>query len=291
MNNFPHLAARVFNRPVAIHPQKAEIIVSAIADRLGVSRIVGGNHDFQSLSFGNLQTSEQAFGEGDPNDRGYDAVGGVAVIPVRGTLVHRLGYLRSYSGMTGYDGIRQAFFAALADPAVKAIAFDIDSPGGEVAGAFDLSDEIFAARGIKPLWAILDESAYSAAYAIASACDQITVPRTGGTGSIGVVCMHVDYSKAIEQAGITVTLIQYGEHKTDGNEYMPLGAAQKQIQNEVNEVGEMFVSTVARNRNVSVSRIRSTQAACFMGQDGVAAGLADAVMPPDAAFRQLVQQL
>jgi ClpP class serine protease len=78
--------------------------------------------------------------------------------------------------MTGYDGIRQAFLTAMEDPDISGICLDIDSPGGEVAGCFDLVDVIYGARGKKPIHAILTESAYSAAYAIASAADRISVP-------------------------------------------------------------------------------------------------------------------
>jgi ClpP class serine protease len=92
-------------------------------------------------------------------------VNGVAVIQVHGTLVQRCGSLRPYSGMTGYDGLRQNFLTALVDPAAKAIVFDVDSPGGEVAGCFDLVDQIYQARGVKPIGAILSEHAFSAAYA------------------------------------------------------------------------------------------------------------------------------
>jgi ClpP class serine protease len=45
--------------------------------------------------------------------------------------------------------------------------------------------------GEKPIHAILTENAYSAAYAIASAADRISVPRTGGVGSVGVITMHL----------------------------------------------------------------------------------------------------
>ena len=129
--------------------------------------------------------------------RGYEVLGGVAIIPVEGTLVAKLGMLCPYSGMTGYDGIRVNFLTALADDAVRAIVLDIDSPGGECSGLFDLVDTIVAGRGVKPIRAILTEVAFSAAYAIASAADRISVPRTGGVGSIGVVCMHVDWSRAL----------------------------------------------------------------------------------------------
>ena len=147
------------------------------------------------------------------------------MIQVEGTLVQKLGTLRPYSGMTGYDGIRQNFLEALSDPAVEAIVLDIDSPGGEVAGCFDLVDTIYAARGEKPIWSVLSESAYSAGYAIASAADRIVVPRTGGTGSIGVISMHVDWSQALTEAGVKVTFITYGERKADGHPEIPLSGS------------------------------------------------------------------
>jgi ClpP class serine protease len=170
--------------------------------------------------------------------------------------------------------------------------FDIDSPGGEVSGCFDLTDTIYAARGIKPMWAILNDGAYSAAYAIASACDHITVPRTGGTGSVGVICMHVDMSRALEKAGIAVTLIQYGDRKADGNETQSLSdPALARFQADVDAMGKIFVDTVARNRGMAAAKVKATEAATFLGASGVSVGFADAVMAPDEAFRRLLSQL
>jgi signal peptide peptidase SppA len=219
-------------------------------------------------------------------------VGEVAVIEVCGTLVQKLGSLRPYSGMTGYDGIRQNFLTALTDPAVKAIVLDVDSPGGEVAGCFDLVDLIYQARGAKPVWALLNESAYSAAYAIASACDRIVVPRTGGVGSIGVICAHVDFSKALAAGGIKVTFITYGDRKADGHSEIPLSAeALERFQADINTMGELFVNTVSRNRTLAAEKVREMQAGTFLGASGVSMGLADAVMAPDAAFRALIAEL
>jgi signal peptide peptidase SppA len=278
----------MLNTPVAIHPRKAEIIVGALVDRLGIARVA------------RLAANDNGFegpgamsGEGRTYRRaGYDVAQGVALIPVSGTLVHKLGTLRPYSGMTGYDGIRQNVLTALADRDVKAIMLDIDSPGGEVAGCFDLVDTITTARGMKPIWAIVDEMAYSAGYAIASAADRVVVPRTGGTGSVGVVVMHMDWSDALDAAGLKVTIITHGSHKADGNPYqrLPKGVRER-IQSEINTVGELFVRTVARNRNLSRERVRDTQALCYLGADGVQAGLADEVLAPDAAFLSLVESL
>jgi signal peptide peptidase SppA len=297
MNRLPHLAQRIFNTPVAIATAKAEVIVAALADRLGVAHMfrAGGEPVVLAPTAWDddgdvIYTSPSRGGRG--GDRGYDLVEGIAVIPVHDTLVQKNGTIRPYCGMTGYDGIRQAYLFALDDPEVKAVAFDVDSPGGEVAGCFDLVDTIYETRGTKPIWAILNEAAYSAAYAIASAADRMIVPRTGGTGSIGVVCCHVDWSKALDKEGITVTFIQYGEFKTDGSAEKPLGTeAQKRFQADIDQLGELFVETVARNRGISSDKVRGTKAGTFLGQAGVDLGLADAVMAPDAAFRELLASL
>lgn len=224
------------------------------------------------------------------NDKpvGFQIISGIAVIPVNGLLIQRLGSMSPFFGMTGYDGIKANMLLVLADPMVKAIMLNIDSPGGEVAGCFDLCDFIYEARGIKPIWASCDESAYSAAYAIASACDFITVPRTGGVGSIGVICLHVDVSRALDKQGITVSIIQFGARKADGNETLPLSdAARERQQNAVDTMGMMFCETVARNRDLSVAAVVATEATTFLGQAGVLAGFADEVASHEEAFELL----
>jgi Periplasmic serine proteases (ClpP class) len=278
--NLPHLAQRLFNTPLALHPRKAEVVMAALTDRFGLTRI-------QSMS--DWDDEDDSFSR-QARDTGYDVVEGIAIIPIQGTLVQKLGTLRPYSGMTGYDGIRACFLQALNDGEVKAICLDIDSPGGEVAGCFDLVDEIYAARGSKPVWAILSESAYSAAYALASAADKIIVPRTGGVGSVGVIVMHVDWSQKIKNDGLQVTIITYGDRKAESNPYEPLSeTARKAIQSDIDEMGRLFVSTVSRNRGITEKTVRDTEAACFLGADGVQLGLADQVASPDAAFRDLLQ--
>lgn len=289
MQRFAHLAQRLFNTPIAIHPDKAEVVMAALAERLGItklSRMDGTVIEPMALE------SDEFTARGRERQAGYDLVAGVAIIEVSGTLVHKLGTMRPYSGMTGYDGIRANLLVALEDPAVQAIVLDIDSPGGEVSGCFDLVDTIRAARGSKPIWAILSECAYSAAYAIASACDRITVPRTGGVGSIGVVWMHMDFAKAIDEAGMKVTFITFGDRKVDGNMYQALpDDVRERIQKDIDVMGELFVSTVSSNLGIDAEKIRGTQAATFLGADGVALGLAHAVMSPDAAFQALLETL
>lgn len=279
--NLPHLAQKLFNTPLAIHPQKAEVIVSSLTERLGITQV-------RSTM---MEDDDGYFSRKARKDSGYDVLEGIAVIPVYGTLVQKLGTLRPYSGMTGYDGIRRVFLTAVNDPEVKGICLDIDSPGGEVAGCFDLVDLIYAERGKKPIHAILSENAFSAAYAIASAADKIYVPRTGGVGSVGVIVIHCDWSQHIKDDGLKVSIITYGNRKAESNPYVALSdEAKAAIQHDVDEMGRLFVSTVSRNRGLSETVIRNTQAACYLAAEGVQMGLADMVASPDVAFQELMKE-
>lgn len=279
--NLPRLAQKLFNTPLAIHPQKAEVIVSSLTERLGITQI-------RSTM---MEDDDGYFSRKARKDSGYDVLEGIAIIPVYGTLVQKLGTLRPYSGMTGYDGIRRVFLTAVNDPEVKGICLDIDSPGGEVAGCFDLVDLIYAERGKKPIHAILSENAFSAAYAIASAADKICVPRTGGVGSVGVIVIHCDWSQRIKDDGLKVSIITYGNRKAESNPYVALSdEAKAAIQHDVDEMGRLFVSTVSRNRGLSETVIRNTQAACYLAAEGVQMGLADAVASPDVAFQELMKE-
>lgn len=284
-HHLPLLAQRVFNRPLALLPDKAEVIMAALGDRFGVTRLFHG-----------ARPVEMGYALQDPDrapERAYDVLSSVAVIPVYGTLVSKLGTLRPYSGMTGYDGIRANFLMALNDPDVDAIVFDVDSPGGEVAGMLDLADTIYDARGHgKPIWSILNEEAYSAAYAIASATDRVVVPRTGGTGSVGVIILHADLTQALAKEGVTVTLIRYGAKKFQGSPYEALSSdVRESIQEDADAMGQMFVDLVARNRGLSAAAVAATEADTYRGSKGVEIGFADAVMSPDAAFAALVSSL
>lgn len=290
---FPLISQRLFNRPHLIHPEKAQMLMAALAGRLGIARLdITDRNGVRTLAGDDMAVMIANFDDEPARYRGYDVHEGVAIIPVEGTLVNKLGTLRPYSGMTGYDGLRVCFLNALADAEVKAVVFDMNSPGGEVSGCFDLVDLIAEAAGTKPVWAILDDMACSACYALASACDRIVLPRTGYAGSIGVCCMHVDYSTWLENEGVAVTLIHAGAHKVDGNPYEALPApVRKDIQTEIDKLYRLFVDTVAANRGMDAEKVRATEARVFMGQDAVSAGLADAVQAPDQAFADLVASL
>jgi ClpP class serine protease len=122
----------------------------------------------------------------------YNIYGDVAIIPIHGLLTKRSELFDSFFGTTSYEEIHELISSAIEDASVRSILLEIDSPGGEVSGLFDLVDFIYESRELKPIYAIANDHAFSAAYGIASAASKIFVNRTSGVGSIGVIATHVD---------------------------------------------------------------------------------------------------
>lgn len=221
-------------------------------------------------------------------DRHYAKIGNVAVIPIRGALLH--GSMNRYSFSTGYDYIRSAAMQAEADDEIAGIAYLHNSNGGEVAGNFDLVDDLKALS--KPSVAIIDENSYSASYSLATAADKIVVATTGGVGSIGVLTAHIDLSQAMKNFGVVFTYIHAGKHKVDGNPFQPLGEnAKNRMQGRIDGLYNQFVSTVARNRGIDAQAVRDTEALTYSAEEAVANGLADAVMPPREALTAFMNEL
>lgn len=214
--------------------------------------------------------------------------GKVAVLNVSGGLVNRFEPGLCDPGPLSYEALHAAFDAALSDDSVDAIVMRIESPGGMASGAFDLSDAIFAARGKKPIVAAIDDYAYSAAYAIAAAADEIWITRTGGAGSVGVRAFHGDQSAFNNKQGIKITEIIAGDHKADFSPHAPLSdAAMARLQSEVNALHRMFVGAVAKYRGMDADAVLATQALTYMGADAVAVGFADRI----GTFRELMGEI
>ena len=268
----PHIVGRVFNTPLLISRAKLDTILGVLIPRLKGEQIPFGVK---------------------PQQRGYEVMPqGIAIIPVLGTLVRRASGLDAQSGLTSYASLESALGMALQDSGVKAILLDIDSPGGEAGGVFDLADKIFSARKIKPIWAVANEDAFSAAYAIAAAAEKIYVPRTGGVGSIGVIAVHLDQSKAEENAGLTYTAVYAGDRKNDLTPHEPLSdPARAELQTEVNRLYDIFVSAIARMRGMDANKVKSTEAGLYFGDDAVKAGLADVAGTLGDAIAALTQKL
>lgn len=202
----------------------------------------------------------------------------IAVIPVYGLLTKRREAFDSFLGTTSYEEIHDLLSEAIEDERVSSILLDIDSPGGEVSGLFDLTDFIYECRKFKPIYAIANDCACSAAYAIASSASKIFATRTSSVGSIGVLAIHIDTSEYDKKEGIKYTTIFAGDKKNDLTSHEPItDSATSDLQMEVNRLYKMFVAMVARNRNISSAQIKATQAGVFFGSDAVSVGLVDEI--------------
>jgi signal peptide peptidase SppA len=274
MTLLPHLAARLYGVPLAIHRPKLDVILAVLGPRIGLADLAAPSGFTPPVRPAATQTTK------------------VAVIPIHGTLVRRTVGLEAESGLTSYAGLTAQLDAALASPDVAAILLDVDSPGGESGGVFDLADRIRAAAQTKPVWAVANDMAFSAAYALASAASKVFVSRTGGVGSIGVIAMHVDQSERDAQDGVRYTAVFAGDRKNDLNPHEPISSeAHAFLKGEVNRVYGLFVETVARNRGIEASAVRDTEAGLFFGQAAVAIGLADAIGTFDDALAQLCESV
>jgi len=269
------IAELLFNRPLMISEAKLNVILHVLGPRM--------NLDLSGMP----QQEAAVLSDDDRRMAGYRVNDGIATIGIYGPLLNRV--LRSEfpsGGPTTYADIRNSFDTALADDGVREIKMEIDSCGGDVSGAFDLADHIYESRGQKPITAVVNESAFSAGYLLASAAGKIVLPRTANVGSIGVIMTHADFSRAEDEAGITVTHIFAGSKKAHFSPHQPLAEeAHADAVAMVTGTYELFVATVARNRNMSEADVRGTDAGIFQAQKAVKMGLADEIMPVAKAMK------
>jgi len=277
---YPHIASLILGSPLMLARHKLNTILSVISPRLDQGEFV---LDGEYIPKGANHPSSNATKFIQNNN--------VGVVQIHGSLMHRSLGLDALSGLMSYTEIENSFLAALENDQVEHIVLDIDSPGGEVNGVFDLVDRIYEARQIKPITALINESGFSAAYALASAANTIIVPRTAGVGSIGVIAAHIDQSEHDKQNGLAVTTVFAGDRKNDLSPHAPLtDEALIHLQAQVDDTYDLFVDTVARNRGLSVEVVKNTQAGICFGNAAVDIGLADAVSPIHHALTQLHQE-
>jgi HK97 family phage prohead protease len=216
--------------------------------------------------------------------------GPVAVIDISGPIFPKANMMTELSGATSLEMVRSDFRNALANPDVKAILLNIDSPGGSVEGVSETTSEIMKARGVKPIVAVADGWAASAAYHLAVAADEIVVSPSGQVGSIGVYTAHDDISAAQEKLGIKTTLVSAGKYKTEKNPFEPLSdEARADMQKSVDAFYDMFVGAVASGRNVPEKEVRNGfgQGRMVLAQEAVDLGMVDRIGTFDATLARL----
>ncbi len=220
------------------------------------------------------------------------SAGGIAVLPLYGVVTQRGNMVEDVSGpgSTSTQQFSSALRQFLADDTVGQILIDIDSPGGSVYGVAELADEIQSARTQKPVVAVANSLAASAAYWIGCSASEFYVTPGGEVGSIGVWQAHQDYSKALEESGVKTTLIAAGKFKVEGNPYSPLDdEAQSFMQSRVDDYYAAFTKAVARGRGVPIAQVRDG-----MGQGrvlGADAALAQNMVDGIATFDDVLKKM
>lgn len=239
MKHYPAIINAISNTAWAIIPEKLDAILDVLSKHvINIDSTEYEARQQRSTKYKNIK-------------------GNVGVIPLYGVVSNRMNLMSEFSGGTSTEMFGQMLDSAIADPAIGAIVIDVDSPGGNVYGVAELSQKIFNARGKKPIIASVNALCASAAYWIASAADEIVVTPSGEIGSIGVLAVHTDQSKAEEQAGFKTTIVKAGKYKVEANPHEPLNdEAKASLQSRVDEYYDMFTADVARNRGVSQSLVK-----------------------------------
>lgn len=245
-------------------------------------------HFGERLSEGEVEAAigARARPRGKPQPAVDEDLQAVAVVPIHGVIAHRAHMVEGVSSGAGTSTeiLDQVIRAAVADPSIRSIVLDIDSPGGSVSGVAEVADTILRARARKPIAAVANSLAASAAYWIGTAAHELFVTPSGEVGSIGAYAAHTDFSKAEEAAGRKTTIISAGKYKTEGNPLGPLGDdAKAHMQARVDEYYTQFVRAVARHRGVSVEAVRNGygQGRTLGAQAALAAGMVDGVRTLD----------
>ena len=282
--NHQLLVAEYLVTPWALMPERLSAVTAVIARWSGDARA----SDEVMHSVAADRNARDARRQASVSNSG----GGIAVLPLYGIVTQRGNMVDDVSGpgTASTQQFSNLLRAALQDETVSQILIDIDSPGGSVYGVAELADEIVSARAQKPVVAIANSLAASAAYWIGCSASEFYVTPGGEVGSIGVWQAHQDYSKAMDEAGVKTTLISAGKFKVEGNPYAPLDEeAQGFMQSRVDDYYAAFTKAVAKGRGVPISQVRDG-----MGQGrvlGADAALASSMVDGIATFEDVVKKM
>lgn len=290
MKSYLRASSMLFNTPLMVTPEVMDLAVRWANQVMNLNIInvgpVGGLSMWRDEGDAHMDARMQL----EEQRRASIAATGVSVVPLHGLLVSRAANMNACETMTSYEGLRTQLQAAIADPLVERIVLDIDSPGGSVAGAFEMASDLRAMAQQKPITGVINYVAASAGYLLGSACTELVTSRTSAGGSIGVIATHLDRSQALEKSGVKVTTVYAGAHKNDLTPTEPISDQSLRILTENVAAGyEMLCSAIAEYRDLTVAQVRATEAAVYRGQALIDAGLADRMESPQDAVNNITR--
>ncbi len=266
------LTQKLYDTPHLVHPSTFESVLNYLNAR--------NEHNFDI---------EARVIDGGDGNYTYNEDSGVAVMNISGPLTYRPYMTLCGEGGANYQTIKEDF-ASLVDDGAHTIVLSIDSGGGEAYQCFatarymrDLAD----ANNVKII-SFVDGMAASAAYALATAADEIIVAEGSEVGSIGVLVQLFNDSKALEKEGYERTFVSAGKDKipfaADGSwrpEFI------QDIQSKVDTLYSEFTGFVASRRNLSVESVMATEAKTFLPEQALSLGLIDKVMTVEGFYEYL----
>jgi signal peptide peptidase SppA len=275
---YPHIVSAVFDTPWAILETRLKAIIEIVE-----LRAAGGRLSAEEL--------EERIGAG-PASRQTSAQGAVAVIPIYGVIMPRATLFSQISGGTSLTTFAEQLQGAVDDQQIGSILLDIDSPGGSSALVAETAALIRAANQKKPVTAIANTMAASAAYWLMSQAGEKFVTPSGYVGSIGVYMAHEDFSAFDEKVGVKTTLISAGKYKVEGNEFEPLSdEAEARYQAVVDDCYAAFVADVAKGQGVAIADVRNGfgEGRVLTAREAVSEGLVDGVATFDQVLGRMLR--
>ena len=216
---------------------------------------------------------------------------GTAVIPLHGPIAARSDLFTFFLGGTSLSDLAKDFQTALDDDQVKAILFDVDSPGGVALGPAEMADAIFKARGKKPIWSYVGRNCSSAAYWIASATEKIIANPSALLGSIGVVTTIPVQEQPDSEGYKNIEIVSSNAKQKRPDPRTEEGMTE--IKRELNDLESQFIEAIARYRNVTVNTVKNDfgQGGVLIGKNAVASGMADSLGSYEEVIAELNQKI
>lgn len=281
--NIPQALSLIAGQPLLVTPAKLQAVTDFLQTRHSFSV------DFSGVE---LNTGEPVLAaEREPNSTGGMYGDDIDVINITGSLVNRAA--SGTSGMRNYRRIQHLINESVDDRDTGAIFLDMQSSGGMLVGCKRTFEVIRKANEVKPVWAFVDAYAYSACFYLASACERIILADNNcGVGSVGVIAMHLDKSKAVEKEGLNYTVIKAGARKDEYSDLKPLAdETLQELQASVDRSRLVFAADVAEARGLSQADVLATEAGCFEGQAAIDIGFADEIAPLEDALGMLAERI
>lgn len=271
----------------AMHPAHLEALASkasAFVASGAYSRVLASAPDPQARTSG-APTSRR------DDQPPYELRGDTAIVPVSGVLMQQVPWWHRYAGVasTATPDVTAAVVAAIADPRVRSIVLQVDSPGGQSFGTNEAADAIAAAAKRKPVHAVVGSMAASAAYWLIAGATSIAAGPDSQVGSIGTYVVVTDSSSLAEQKGVKVHVVRSGEHKGAGIPGSKVSAEQLAgIQSVVDGITTLFRNSIAVGRELDAKEVDAVSTGqAWLAADALKLGLVDSVEPVTKALSRL----